>query len=105
MPAGSLIVDQGQTGKEAFIVIEGTVTVKRNGKKLGSFGPGTVVGEMSLLDHGPRTATVTCESDCVLLLLDQRHFMGVLDEVPTLAHKLLAALAARIRDLDRQHYG
>lgn len=105
MPAGSLIVDQGQTGKEAFIVIEGSVTVKRNGKKLGSFGPGTVVGEMSLLDHGPRTATVTCETDCVLLLLDQRHFMGVLDEVPTLAHKLLAALAARIRDLDRQHYG
>ncbi|MEQ1700518.1 MAG: cyclic nucleotide-binding domain-containing protein [Ilumatobacteraceae bacterium] len=105
MPAGSLIVDQGQTGREAFIVLSGTVLVKRNGKKVGTFGPGTMVGELSLLDHGPRTATVSCETECVLLLLDQRHFMGVLDQVPALAHKLLATLAGRIRDLDRQYFG
>jgi CRP-like cAMP-binding protein len=105
MPAGSLIVDQGQTGREAFIVLAGTVTVKRNGKKLGSYGPGTIIGELSLLDHGPRTATVICDSDCDLLLLDQRHFMGVLDTVPAIAHKLLATLAGRIRDLDRQNFG
>mgnify|MGYP001397198436 CR=1 FL=1 len=105
MPAGSLIVDQGQTGREAFIVLEGTVTVKRNGKKINSVGPGTVVGELSLLDHGPRTATVICDTDCVLLLLDQRHFMGVLDDVPALSHKLLATLAGRIRELDRQYFG
>ncbi|MEI8237956.1 MAG: cyclic nucleotide-binding domain-containing protein [Actinomycetota bacterium] len=105
MPAGALIVDQGQTGREAFIVLEGTVTVKRNGKKLGSYGPGTIIGELSLLDHGPRTATVTCDTDCELLLLDQRHFMGVLDTVPAIAHKLLATLSGRIRDLDRQNFG
>ncbi|MDO8391552.1 MAG: cyclic nucleotide-binding domain-containing protein [Actinomycetota bacterium] len=105
MPAGSLIVDQGQTGREAFIVLEGSVSVKRNGKKVNALGPGTVVGELSLLDHGPRTATVVCETDCVLLLLDQRHFMGVLDDVPALSHKLLATLAGRIRELDRQYFG
>ena len=105
MPAGSLIVDQGQTGREAFVLVEGTVIVRRNGKKISTMGPRTVVGELSLLDHGPRTATVICETDCVLLLLDQRHFMGVLDAVPTLAHKLLATLAGRIRELDRQYYG
>ena len=105
MPAGSLIVDHGQTGREAFVVIEGTVTVKRNGKKITNLGPGAIVGELSLLDHGPRTATAVCETDCVLLVLDQRNFMGVLDEVPTLAHKLLATLAGRIRELDRKYYG
>lgn len=105
MPAGSLIVDQGQTGREAFIVLDGTVTVKRNGKKVATAGAGTVVGELSLLDHGPRTATVVCETECTLLILDQRHFMGVIDEVPTLAHKLLASLAGRIRELDRQYFG
>jgi CRP-like cAMP-binding protein len=105
MPAGSLIVDQGQTGREAFVVLEGTVTVKRNGKKVASLGPGTVVGELSLLDHGPRTATVICETDCTLLLLSQRHFMAVVDDVPALSHKLLASLAGRIRDLDRQYFG
>jgi CRP/FNR family transcriptional regulator, cyclic AMP receptor protein len=105
MSAGTLIVDQGQTGREAFIVLEGTVTVKRNGKKVASLGPGTVVGELSLLDHGPRTATVICETECTLLLLSQRHFMAVVDDVPALSHKLLATLAGRIRDLDRQYFG
>ena len=105
MPAGSLIVDQGQTGREAFVVLEGTVTVKRNGKKVASLGPGTMVGELSLLDHGPRTATVVCDTDCTLMLITQRHFSAVLDEVPALAHKILGALAGRIRDLDRQYYG
>jgi hypothetical protein len=39
------------------------------------------------------------------LLLDQRSFLGVVDQVPALAHKLLASLAGRIRDLDRQYFG
>jgi CRP-like cAMP-binding protein len=105
MPANSLIVDQGQTGREAFVVLEGTVVVKRNGKKVATSGPGTIVGELSLLDHGPRTATVTTETDCTLLLLSQRAFLGVVDDVPALAHKLLAALASRIRDLDSKYFG
>ncbi len=92
MSAGSLIVDQGQTGREAFIACR-LVVVERNGEKVGSFGPGTVVGDLSLLDHGPRTATVICESDCELLLLDQRHFIGVIDDVPALAPR--AARRAR----------
>jgi CRP/FNR family transcriptional regulator, cyclic AMP receptor protein len=105
MPAGSLIVDQGQTGREAFVVLDGQVTVKRNGKKVATLGPGTIVGELSLLDHGPRTATVTCDTDCVFLLLSQRTFLGVVDQVPALAHKLMASLASHIRELDRQYYG
>lgn len=105
MTAGSLLVDQGQTGREAFVVLDGTVTVKRNGRKVASLGPGAIVGELSLLDHGPRTATVVCETDCNLFVIDQRHFLAVLDDVPTLAHKMLASLAGRIRDLDRAYFG
>lgn len=105
MPSGSLIVDQGQTGREAFVIIGGTAVVKRNGKKVANLGPGSVVGELSLLDHGPRTATVVAESDVTLFVISQRHFLGVIDDVPALAHKLLASLAGRIRDLDRQYYG
>jgi CRP-like cAMP-binding protein len=105
MPAGTTIVDQGQTGREAFVVLDGSVIVKRNNKKVATLGAGTVVGELSLLDHGPRTATVICETDCTLLLLSQRHFMAVVDDVPALSHKLMASLAGRIRDLDRQYYG
>lgn len=105
MTAGTLIVDQGQTGREAFIIVEGEVEVKRNGRRVASLGPGAIVGELSLLDHGPRTATATCETDCTLLVIDSRRFTGVLDSVPAISHKLLATLATRIRDLDRAYFG
>jgi CRP/FNR family cyclic AMP-dependent transcriptional regulator len=105
MTAGSLVIDQGQTAREAFVLLDGTATVKRNGRKVTTLGPGAVMGELSLLDHGPRTATVTCDTDCSLLVIDQRHFLGVIDEVPSIAAKLLATLAGRIRDLDRMYYG
>lgn len=105
MTPGTVIVDQGQTGREAFVVMDGTVVVKRSNRKVATLGPGDVVGELSLLDHGPRTASVICETDCTLLVIEQRHFRGVIEEVPTLAIRLLATLASRIRDLDRSYYG
>jgi len=105
MTAGTLLADQGQTGREAFIVLDGSVSVRRNGRKVATLGPGSIVGELSLLDHGPRTATIVCESDTTLFVISQRHFMAVVDDVPSIAHKLLSSLAARIRELDRQYYG
>jgi len=105
LPAGRALCEQGASGREAFVILEGTADVLINGTKVATVGPGACVGELALLDHGPRTATVVCETDCDLLLLDQRHFIGVIDDVPALAHKLLATLAGRIRDLDRQNFG
>ena len=105
MTEGTIVVDQGQTGREAFVILDGEVTVKRNNRKIATLRSGDVVGELSLLDHGPRTATAVCATDCTLLVIDQRRFLGVLDAVPSIAHKLMAALASRIREMDRQYYG
>ncbi|MGA1155960.1 MAG: cyclic nucleotide-binding domain-containing protein [Ilumatobacteraceae bacterium] len=105
LDAGSTIVDQGQTGREAFVLLKGSATVRRNGKKVATLGPGAVIGELSLLDHGPRTATVVADSDCTMLVISQRQFLGVIDAIPALSHKLLGTLAGRIRELDRQYYG
>jgi CRP-like cAMP-binding protein len=105
VPAGHVICDQGQMGREAFVIRNGSATVRRNGKKVATLGPGAVVGELSLLDRGPRTATVTADTECDLLVIDQRHFAGVLQDIPTLASKIMAVLAGRIRDFDRTIYG
>ena len=102
VPAGSVLVDQGQTGHEAFLLLEGEVVVKRNNRKIASLGPGEIIGELSLIDHGPRTATVICETECTVLVVSQRYFLGILEASPKLNHKLLVALARRIRELDRQ---
>lgn len=105
MVAGTTIITQGTAGKQAFVLLSGSATVKRNGKKIATVQAGAIVGELSLLDRGSRTATVVCDTDCELLVVDARHLFAIIDEVPAMAHKLLAALATRIRDLDRAHYG
>jgi CRP/FNR family cyclic AMP-dependent transcriptional regulator len=105
MTEGSLIIDQGQTGREAFIILSGDVTIKRSGRKIAVLGAGDVVGELSLLDHGPRTASAICATDCTLLVIDQRRFISVLDDVPSIAHKLMGVLASRIRQMDRSVFG
>ena len=105
MTAGTMIVDQGQMGREAFIILDGEVSVRRGGRKINTLGTGDVVGELSLLDHGPRTASVICETDCTLFVLDQRHFRQVIEDQPAIAFKLLGTLASRIRELDRKYFG
>ena len=103
--AGKTLVEQGQIGRECFVIVDGSATVKRNGRKVATLGPGDYFGELSLLDKGPRTASVTADSDMKVLVLGPREFSGVLDAVPGLAHKLLSTLAGRIRELDTKAYG
>ncbi len=103
--AGHELVRQGEVGREMFILVGGEATAKRNGRKVATLGPGTAFGELSLLDRGPRTATVTADTECTLLVMGAREFSGVLDDVPGISHKLLSSLASRIRDLDAKLYG
>ena len=102
---GKEFVTQGDVGREAFIIVEGTADVSRGGNTIATLGPGDCVGELALLDHGPRTATVVATSPLTVLVLGPREFSGLLDEVPTLTHKILAALAGRVRELDSKNYG
>ncbi len=99
------MVKQGESGKEAFIILSGKATVKRSGKKVATISTGAVVGELSLLDHGPRTATVVCDAECQLLVISRGNFLRLTDKVPALTHKLLGSLSLRIRDLDRAYLG
>lgn len=105
LPAGRVLCEQGSTGREAFILLEGSAEVRRNNRKVATVGPGDCVGELALLDHGPRTATVTATTDLKVLVLAGREFSGIIDAVPSIAHKLMRALASRIRDLDAKAFG
>jgi CRP/FNR family cyclic AMP-dependent transcriptional regulator len=103
--AGTVIIEQDTLGHDAYVVLSGTVLLKRNGRKVAELGPGSILGELALLDHGPRTARAECVTDCDLLILSRGTFMGVIDDVPELAHKLMFTLAHRLRELDTHSYG
>ena len=97
---GRTLVEQGRVGHEFFLIIDGTAVVKRNGRKIADLGPGRYFGELALLTRSPRDATIEATSDMKLLVLGQREFSGIIDEVPGLAHKLLSTMAQRLREAD-----
>jgi CRP-like cAMP-binding protein len=98
--AGDILVREGTAGHEFFLIMDGTADVRRNGRRVALLGPGQYFGELALLDQAPRNATVTADTDMTLLVLGQREFSGVLDEVPGLAHRMLRAMASRLREAD-----
>jgi CRP-like cAMP-binding protein len=104
VPKGKVLVEEGKPGHEFFLIIGGNASVKRGKKEIAKLGPGQYFGELALLDRGPRSASVIAKDDMELLVLGQREFAGVIDEVPTLAHKLLTTMAQRLREADAKAY-
>jgi CRP-like cAMP-binding protein len=100
VPAGKELVRQGSPGHEFFLILEGECSVRRDGRHVATLKDGDYFGELALLDRGPRNATVVAETPAKLLVLGQREFNGVLDEVPVLAHKMLMIMATRVREAD-----
>src|SRR5687768_1650070 len=85
VPADAVVVAEGATGHEFYLIVDGQATVKRNGRKIATPGPGQYFGELALLDRAPRNATVVADTPMKLVLLGQREFSNVLDSVPSVA--------------------
>ena len=99
-PAGKTLVDQGRTGHEFFLILDGSAVVRRNNRKIADLGPGQYFGELAILDRGPRSASVIASTDMRALVLGQREFLGVLDSIPGMAYKILTLMAQRLREAD-----
>jgi CRP-like cAMP-binding protein len=93
--AGAIIIDQGDVGTECFLVLEGEAGIMHGPDHVATIGPGTVVGEMALIGHRPRNATVRAQSRMRLLSFDIAHFKRVLDEMPVARDHVYGLLQAR----------
>jgi CRP-like cAMP-binding protein len=92
---------QGEVGREAFVIAEGRAKATIRGKGSTRLGPGECFGEMALLHEAPRSATVTAESDMRLFVLGARQFSTLIEDVPAVGRRVLAAVAQRVRDAER----
>lgn len=99
-PVGTVLCEEGTVGREFFFIIDGQASVKRSGRKIATLKPGDYFGELALLDRKPRSATVVADTDMALLTMSQREFTGLLEEIPPLGRKLLAAMSERLREAD-----
>ena len=98
--AGKVLVREGEPGHEAFVIVEGSATVSRRDQHVASLGAGDVVGELAPLTGGVRTATVVADTRMQVLVIGQREFGALLDEVPGLAVRVLHNLAHRMVELE-----
>lgn len=100
VPAGHVLMNQGDIGRQMFVVARGRVAVERNGQRINELGPGGAVGEMALISEGPRNATVTTMKPSLLLVADHRGFHSLMDVSPTIRLRIFEGLANKIRSLD-----
>lgn len=97
LPAGRVLMRQGDRGEELFVFMTGAARVERDGQEIAERRVDDFVGEIALLDGGPRTATVTLTEDSTLLVVGRRQFRQLLDEFPDVRLQVLEALAHRVR--------
>ena len=95
-PSGRVLMRQGTPGRELLVLVEGEVTVERDGATIAVRRDGDFVGELALVTGRPRTATVTATTDLKVLVIDRRSFDRLLRDVPTIAVKVLRAVAERL---------
>ncbi len=99
VPAGETLMREGEFGKEFLIVVSGTATVTKRGVQLAEIGPGSYLGEISIIDGGRRTATVVAKTPMEVEIVTHPEFASLLSRAPEIAVRMLPALAARIHEL------
>jgi CRP-like cAMP-binding protein len=100
VPAGKVLIRQGELGDDLMVIVSGTVDVERDGVRVNTLSSGDFFGEIAVIDRGPRTATVTANTPSRLLVINHRDFNALMDEFPDVAAQVLVTLAHRLRTLD-----
>ena len=98
IPAGSTLVHQGEAGREFLVVLDGTVEVHIDGDVVATCGAGQFFGEIALLEHGARTATVVATTDVVVDVINKSEFATLLADHPQIGDALRAAMAERLAE-------
>ena len=101
---GKVLIQQGKPGREFFMLLGGRARCYVDGTLMATFETGDFFGEMALLKRGPRQATVVADGSAEILVLDGRELDRLLGTSPTVAMKLLQAMATR-REANATLYG
>jgi CRP/FNR family transcriptional regulator, cyclic AMP receptor protein len=98
-PAGEIIFRQEDDPDVMYGVLEGDLEIRLGDRVIDTVGPGGIVGEMALIDHKPRSATVRAVTEARLVPIDQRRFLFLVQETPFFAINVMRIMAERMRRL------
>lgn len=99
--AGETIIDQGEEGSTAYILLSGQVRVSRKGQQVIDLEPGAVFGELSLIDGGARSASVFARTEVTALMLNHETLWSVLRDEPSVMEQVLREMTRRLREYER----
>jgi CRP-like cAMP-binding protein len=100
--AGTALTHEGRHEGYFFVIVSGSVRIERGGQTINTLQDGDFLGEIALLDGGPRTATAIAESPCRLLVLTFQRFQQLLDTAPEVRTAILEEVGRRFRALDAE---
>lgn len=100
LPAGRTLIKEGATGREFIIIVDGTVELRRGGRRIAKKDGANFFGEAALLTGARRNATLTTTSPVRALVITDTAFRRLLRESHTIQTKVLTALASRLADPD-----
>jgi CRP-like cAMP-binding protein len=100
IPAGELIFREGAPADSMYVLLEGRAQVSISGHVVETSEAGALLGEMALIDHSPRAATVVATTDCKLLPIDEARFHALVAQTPQFATHVMKVMAGRLRRVD-----
>ena len=100
VPAGQVLTREGAPGSEFFVIVDGSVQIDVHGEVVRTMEAGDFLGEIALVDDGPRTATATTTTPAKLLVLGRREFRSLMDDYPSIEHSVMHCLVERLRNSD-----
>ena len=98
--AGDIVFAEGEFGDTMYVVLNGHVEIRVGGKMLEVAGPGTVIGEMALINLSTRSATAIAQGDCALVPVDEKQFFSLVLRRPRFALSVMEIMANRLRRMD-----
>jgi CRP/FNR family cyclic AMP-dependent transcriptional regulator len=100
---GEALFTEGDPGTCMYVVRSGAVQVSTGATVLEQFGPGSILGEMALIEDTPRSATVTAVSDCDIAVIDRHRFLFLVQQTPSFALNVMRVLSHRLREMNRRY--
>lgn len=94
IPAGTILMREGNFGREVLLVVRGQMLVERGGEPVAVVEAGSVVGEQAVLLNARRNATVSAATDAEVLAMSPCEFDSVLEDCPTIARYILKTAVA-----------
>jgi CRP/FNR family cyclic AMP-dependent transcriptional regulator len=100
LPSCATLFKEGEPGDLMYVLMSGTADIIVHNQLVETVEPGAIVGEMAMIDEGPRSATIIAKSDCTLLPIDKKRFNFLIQQTPNFAVHVMRVIATRLRRTD-----